>query len=299
MAGRTPQAPAGLTRLRIGINLLLWTGHVTPELLPVLEHIAATGFDGVEVPLFDTGDPAHYRGLGAMLDGLGLARTASTAFTDPGQNPVSPAASERAAALDYAREVLDCAAELGAGLVVGPLFQPLGHFTGTGPSEAERERCAEFLGELAPYAAERGIVLAVEPLNRFEAHVLNTGAQARDMIARVGDPAVGILYDSFHAHIEERDPIAALDAMLAAGALAHVHISENDRGTPGTGQARIAEAIALLAARGYDGWLTIEAFGQAVPELAAATRVWRPFFADPVDVVEGGYAYIRHCLTAC
>jgi D-psicose/D-tagatose/L-ribulose 3-epimerase len=143
---------------------------------------------------------------------------------------------------------------------------------------------------------DAGMVCAVEPLNRFEAHVLNTAEQGLAMMARVADPAVGILYDTFHAHIEEKDPLAALQSVLSAGQLAHVHIAENDRGTPGKGHAKIAEAIALLKASDYDGWLTIEAFGQAVPELAAATRVWRNFFADPADVVQDGYGYIRQCL---
>ena len=118
------------------------------------------------------------------------------------------------------------------------------------------------------------------------------------MMARVSDPAVGVLYDTFHAHIEEKDPLAALAGLIDAGQVAHVHISENDRGTPGKGQAQIAGTIALLKAREWNGWLTIEAFGQAVPELAAATRVWRPFFADPQEVVSDGYAYIRRCLAA-
>lgn len=282
--------------MKLGINLLLWTGHVTPDLRPVLEQIRATGFDGVEVPLFDVSDPGHYRRLAGLLDDLGLQRTVSTAFTDSAVNPVSPLAAKREAAAGYARQVIACAAELGAQLVVGPLFQPLGHFTGAGPTKAELERCAAFLAALAPDARAAGLVLAVEPLNRFEAYVLNTAQQAGAMMARVSDPAVGVLYDTFHAHIEEKDPLAALSGLLDGGHVAHVHISENDRGTPGTGQARIAETIALLQARDYRGWLTIEAFGQAVPELAAATRVWRPFFADPQEVVSDGYAYIRRCL---
>lgn len=282
--------------MKIGINLLLWTGHVTLAHRPQLEAIAATGFAGVEVPIFDATDPGHYRQLGTLLDDLGLARTVSTAFTAPEHNPVSPDPAARAGAFDLARRVVDCGHAMGAELVVGPLFQPLGLFTGAGPSESELAHCADFLRSLAPHMRDAGMVCAVEPLNRFEAHVLNTAEQALAMMARVDDPAVGILYDTFHAHIEEADPLAALQSLLAAGQLAHVHIAENDRGTPGKGHAKIAQAITLLKASDYQGWLTIEAFGQAVPELAAATRVWRPFFADPAEVVRDGYAHIRQCL---
>lgn len=284
--------------MKIGINLLLWTGHVTMAHRPMLEAIAATGYDGAEIPMFDTSDPAHYRRLGQLLDDLGLARTVCSTIPDAAHNPVSSHPAARAAAIDHVRRLVDCAGELGAQSIVGPLFQPLGEFTGSPPTAQELDHCAEFLRTIGPLFADAGLVCAVEPLNRFEAYLLNTGAQAEAMMRTVDHPAVGVLYDTFHAHIEEKDPIAALDKLLAAQTVAHIHIAENDRGTPGKGHAKIAEAIALLQARGYDGWLTIEAFGQAVPELAAATRVWRDFFADPMEVVSDGYAYIRRCLAA-
>jgi D-psicose/D-tagatose/L-ribulose 3-epimerase len=285
--------------MKVGINMFLWTGHVTIEDHgSALKRIAETGFDGAEVPVFDVSNPAHYRSLGEHLDGLGLKRTAAMAFTDPAHNPVSDQVADREAAFDHARRVIDCAAELGGERVVGPMFQQLGAFTGRGPTEVEQERCADFLRALALHAHARGIVCAVEHLNRFEAYVLNTAEQAVAMMQAVGDPSIGILYDTFHAHIEEKDPIAALDHVIGAGALSHVHISENNRGTPGSGHAKIAETIALLKARNYDGWLTIEAFGKAVPELAAATKVWRDFFADPMEVVTDGHAYIRQCLSS-
>lgn len=115
---------------------------------------------------------------------------------------------------------------------------------------------------------------------------------------RVGEGGIGILYNTFHANIEERDPIAALHALHASGNLSHVHISENDRGTPGRGHAKICETIHALRALGYDQLLAIKAFGRGMPELAAATRVWRDFFASPEEVCTEGYAYIRQCWDA-
>jgi D-psicose/D-tagatose/L-ribulose 3-epimerase len=104
------------------------------------------------------------------------------------------------------------------------------------------------------------------------------------------------MYDTFHANIEEKDPIGAIDVVFATGKLNHVHISENDRGTPGKGHAKIKEAIQRLVKLGYDGWLTIEAFGAALPDLAAATRVWRDFFPSREEVYTEGIKYIRNCL---
>lgn len=284
--------------MKIGMNMLLWTGHVTEAHVPVLQAIKATGFDGVEVPVFDVSDEAHYSWLGDVLDDIGLERTVVALIPDEARNPLSPDAMVRGRAFDHLKRVIDCSAALGGQVLAGPWFQPLGVFSGDRPSELELERCAEVHRKVVPLVRAAGMICGLEPLNRFEAYLLNTCEQAIDYARRVNSEGFGILYDTFHANIEEKDPIEALHALHASGALSHVHISENDRGTPGRGHARIRETLFALRALGYDGWLTIEAFGRAVPELAAATRVWRDFFSSPEEVFTEGYSYIRECWDA-
>lgn len=281
--------------MKIGMNMLLWTGHVTDEHVPALKALKATGFDGVEVPVFDVSDEAHYRWLAGVLDDIGLERTVVAIIPDAAHSPISADVAARQSARDHLRRVIDCSAALGGRVLAGPWFQPLGVFTGEKPSAAELDRCADVHREVLPYAAAAGITAGLEPLNRFEAHLLNTCEQAIAYAERVGEGGIGILYDTFHANIEEKDPIAALHALHASGNLSHVHISENDRGTPGRGHAPIRETIIALKGLGYDGWLTIEAFGRGVPDLAAATRVWRDFFTSPEEVFIEGYHLIREC----
>ncbi|MBU6268659.1 MAG: sugar phosphate isomerase/epimerase [Sphingomonadales bacterium] len=281
--------------MKIGMNMLLWTGHVTDAHVPTMAAIKATGFDGVEVPVFDAGDVGHYRWLGAVLDDLGLERTFVALIPDEAHSPISPDAAHREAGFDHLRRVVDCAHALGGTVMAGPWFQPLGVFSGNPPTGDELEHCAEVHRRVLPLLRDAGITAGLEPLNRFEAHLLNTCEQAIAYAERVGEGGIGILYDTFHANIEEKDPLAALHALHASGHLAHVHISENDRGTPGKGHAKIRETIRALRALDYDGWLTIEAFGRGLPELAAATRVWRDFFANPEEVYTEGFDYIRNC----
>lgn len=281
--------------MKIGMNLLLWTGHVTAAHAPVLEALKQTGFDGVEVPVFDAANPGHYGALGSMLDHIGLERTAVALIPDQAHSPISADAAARGAGVDHLRRVIDCCAELGAKALVGPWFQPLGVFSGEGPTEIELERCAAVHQQVAQHARDAGLICSLEPLNRFECYLLNTCEQASAYLGRLGEEGFGMLYDTFHANIEEKDPVGALLRAYDSGQVNHVHISENDRGTPGRGHAKIAETIGALKSRGYDGWLTIEAFGKAIPELAAATRVWRDFFVSPEDVYEQGYRYIRQC----
>ena len=289
--------------MKIGMNMLLWTGHVSEEHVPLLRALKATGFDGVEVPVFDASDEGHYRWLAGVLDDLGLERTVVALIPDEAHSPLSGDAAARAGAVEHLTRVIGCAHALGGQVMAGPWFQPLGVFSGDPPTATELDRCAEVHRQVLPLMRAAGITPGLEPLNRFEAYLLNTMEQAAAYAQRVGawgphGGGIGILYDTFHANIEEKDPIAALRAIHASGHLSHVHISENDRGTPGRGHARIREAILVLRELGYDGWLTIEAFGRALPELAAATRVWRDFFASPEEVYTEGYRLIRDCWDA-
>jgi D-psicose/D-tagatose/L-ribulose 3-epimerase len=276
--------------MRAGISLLTWTTDPTdPRHLPLFERLAALGFDGVELPIYRL-DPKAYGRLGRRLDDLGLARTAGTALTAPA-DPRSAEPSERAAAGVRLGAVIECCQAVGAPLLAGPMYTALGTFTGLPPTADERLRAAEVIAGICPTAHRAGVTLALEFLNRFETHMLTCVADAVSFADAVGHPRCRLMYDTFHAHIEERDPAAAIAAI--APHLAYVHTSESHRGTPGTGQIRWDETFAALRGVGYDGWLTIEAFGQALPELAAATRIWRAVFADSEALAREGLAFLR------
>jgi D-psicose/D-tagatose/L-ribulose 3-epimerase len=274
--------------MKIGMNLLLWTGKVGEAHYPLLANLKKIGFDGVEIPIFD-GTSREYKSLGAVLRDLGLEATASTAMTAEA-NAISPDPKIRQAARDRLRWVLDRGAEFGAEILCGPLHSALGVFSGSGPTAEERERALECFREVAVHAEEVKVTMAIEYLNRFENYFLTTAADALAFVDAVDHPACGMMWDTFHAHIEEKSvaPIEAIQRRLV-----HVHLSENDRGTPGTGQVRWEETFAALRKINYDRWLVIEAFGRALPDLAAATRVWRDLFNDPLELCDSGLKFVR------
>lgn len=281
--------------MKTGFNLLLWTTHCTDAHRRLLDRVKATGYDGVEIPIFE-GTPEHFAALGVAVTEAGLGVTGVGVVPDADTSPISQDPAARARGAEHLAWLVDCAAALGAEVLAGPFHQPLGVFTGTGATAEERARGVAAHQEMADRAAAHGLTLAIEPLNRFECYFLNTAADSAAYVAEVGRPNFGYLYDTFHANIEERDPIGAIAA--TAPAIAHVHISENDRGAPGSGHIDIAGTIAALRRAGYDGWLTVEAFGSALPDLAAATRVWRPLFETEDDVLAGGIAAMRRGLAS-
>jgi D-psicose/D-tagatose/L-ribulose 3-epimerase len=122
-------------------------------------------------------------------------------------------------------------------------------------------------------------------------YLTNTAADLAALVREVDHPSVRMMYDTFHAHIEEKDPRAALQD--CKDVLVHVHLSENDRSTPGAGQVKWKQTFAALKEIDYDGWVVIEAFGDSLPELAGATKIWRRMFESEEQLARDGAAFIR------
>jgi D-psicose/D-tagatose/L-ribulose 3-epimerase len=281
--------------VKIGFCMLLWTTHVGEEHRPILTDLKATGYDGVEVPVFE-GEPDDFARIGAMLDELGLERTAISATGAEELNPVSPDAEVRRAAVAHLEHVVDCTAAVGATAVGGPLQQTLGWFSGSAPTDAERDRAREVLRAAGDHAAERGVRIVLEAVNRFEAYLATTMGQLSELLDLIDHPAVTGMYDTFHANLEEQDPVAAFTDHRRH--VSHIHLSENDRGVPGRGHVPWPETFAAITSSGYDNWLTIEAFGRGLPDLAAATCIWRDLAESPEAVYRDGFALIRDGLAA-
>jgi D-psicose/D-tagatose/L-ribulose 3-epimerase len=276
--------------MKIGFCMLLWTTNVTPKHRKLLKDIKATGYDGVEIPIFE-GTPDDYKRLGEMLDRIGLARTAVSAMGDPSMNLISPDAATRRKGIAYVKWAIDCAAALGVDRLSGPLHSTLGQFTGAGPTTSEKKRSVSSQRAIGDHAAKRGVIIGLEALNRFECYLLNTMADLSAHIDEIGHEHIKAMYDTFHANIEEADPIAAYTSHVRN--IAHIHISENDRGVPGRGNIPWKKTFAAIRQSGYDDWLTIESFGRGLKDLAAATKVWRDFAESPEAVYRDGFAHIR------
>lgn len=272
--------------MKVGVNLLLCSTKITREHESFLRFLKESGCDGVEVPVMGAGD---YRETARMLDDLGLERTASMAFVNETENPASPDAAHRRNALKLLKRMLDWSAELGAEILCGPMFQTIGVFSGEGPTESEKNHAAEVLRSAADHSP--GTILALEPLNRFECYLCNTLEDGADLVRRIDRPNAGVLFDTFHANIEERNPIEAIRRY--GNVIRHVHCSANHRGIPGEDHIDWDGLFAALKEKGYDGWLTAEMFGRSLPEFSAAVKMWKDRFASPESAAKSAIRFIR------
>jgi len=278
--------------MKYGMNLLLWTSDVTEEHFPLLENLKTWGFDGVELPVFDM-QADKFQRIGKKLDALGLGRTAVTVCTDA-ENPISPDAAIRKAGLDRLKKAVDMCAAAGCTHLCGPIHSALGSFTGTGPTPDEWKWGQETLSQAADYAKTNKITLVVEYLNRFECYFLTNAADAAKFCREVNHSHLRMMYDTFHANIEEKNIAAAMQGCFDQ--VVHVHISENDRSTPGEGHVDWHTTFQMLKQLRYDGWLMVEAFGLALPALAAATKIWRRMFPSEEYLAQHALAFMKRMM---
>ncbi|UUO06031.1 sugar phosphate isomerase/epimerase [Blastopirellula sp. J2-11] len=275
--------------MKFGMNLLLWSGDPDESLLPVIENLKEMGYDGVEIPLFNL-DVDKWGKYGEKIKDLGLGCTAVTVRNE-GDNPISADAKVRAEGVRLNKQTLDCCQALGAETLVGPYHSAIGLFSGNGPTADEWKWGVDSMRQVAEHAGQVNVMLGVEALNRFECYLLNTHADSARFAREVNHPNCRAMYDTFHSNIEEKCIAQAIRD--CSDVLAHVHISENDRSTPGTGHVHWDTNFDALKEVGYDGWMVVEAFGLALPEIAAATKIWRKMFSTELDLARDSLAFMK------
>ncbi|MCC7017874.1 MAG: sugar phosphate isomerase/epimerase, partial [Rhodospirillales bacterium] len=207
---------------------------------------------------------------------------------------VSADAAVRQRTITHLEDVIKTTADLGATVLDGPLYAPVGYLPGRRRTADEWCWAIEGYQTIAPTLAANGVTLAIEPLNRFETYFLNTVADVAAICDAVAHPNVGIAFDTFHANIEEKN---VAEACRAIGRhLKHVQVSENDRGTPGSGHVGWAAFFQVLADLGYDDWLTIESFGPNLGAFSSAVCIWRDIEPSPDDIAFDGLAFLKRSL---
>jgi D-psicose/D-tagatose/L-ribulose 3-epimerase len=213
-----------------------------------------------------------------------------------GLSVISDDAQVRQKTRTHLEDCIKMAAEVGAKIIAGPLYSPVGYLPGRRRTEDEWKRAVECYQSLGPVLARHGVTIAIEPLNRFETYFLNTAADAVALCDQINHPNVGILFDTFHANIEEKNIGQAYRTV--GRHLKHVHTCENDRGIPGSGHVEWQEVFQALRDIRYDGWLTIESFGFSLGELSAAASIWRDIAPTPESIAFEGVKFLKQNMAA-
>ena len=272
--------------IRFGMHSSLWTANWTREAAELLIPEAAKyGLQVIEVALLapETIDVDHSV---ALFKEHGVAPTASLCLAMEDNAALHPERAE-----PFLQRALETAHALGCNFLGGVTYSTLGWRSGLPRTEEELANIAKALKPIARRAGEYGMLLGIEPCNRYETHLLNTAAQSLEMIDRIGEPNVTIHLDTYHMNIEEKG--IGHGIVQAGKHCRYIHLSESDRGVPGTGTIDWDETFRALAASGFDGDLVMESFVTLPPEIAAALSVWRPVARDRFEVLELGVPYLK------
>jgi D-psicose/D-tagatose/L-ribulose 3-epimerase len=278
--------------MKIGVSAFAWTAKFAEPHLSLLPRIREYGFEGFEIPMFVPGD-LPVAALRRAFAGNDLECTVC-AILPLGINPISPDSATRARSLAHLKQCVETAAELGAHLLGGPLYAPIGYLPGHRPSPDEHAWAVEAFQAVGELLDKHAITLSIEPVNRSETFFLRTACEAKALCEAIGHARIGVTIDTFHANIEEKSISGAIEHLGAH--LKHVHVSENDRGKLGSGHIDFSAIIQALHRIDYDGYLMIEGFGYDPAEPSAPGALWAQVDVSPQDLAVQGKAFVEALL---
>jgi len=277
--------------LPIGVNTFLLTSPFTNERIDIIRQFKDWGCDTIEIALEDAShiDPHLIK---QALDDNGLRCSSICAAMGPGRD-LRGNEAEQQQAIDYISQVLDVMTVLDCPVMVGPLYSTVGRAEQTAEDayKSQWDVVVKHLKTLAARAGDLGKKLAIEPLNRYETDFINTCEQALRLVGDVGHDAVGLLLDTYHMNIEEKDSAAAI--RRAGKHLLHVHACGCDRGAPGNDHIDWVGIRDALKDIDYSGSLVIESFTPAVKVIAKAASIWRNFEPSREAIAVNGISFLR------
>lgn len=224
-----------------------------------LRNLEKYGFEGVELNGGALNDPDGFAERKAALKDSPV-RASSICGGHPAEL-VHPDSRRRQAAADALRRHLDCAAELGArGPITVPIFNGNDRVPDLSPwktrAEIERELLLAMLAPLAEHASANGVAVLLEPLNRYESNALPQQVHGASVVRELGGKGVRLMSDVFHMSIEEPDMPATIRA--CGDVIGHVHLADNTRKEPGSGDVAWPAIMAALKEAGFDGYMAFE-----------------------------------------
>ncbi len=274
-----------------GVSTWLWTSPFNRDTVALFSKIKDYGFDAVEIPVEDPSlidvklvkKALQAHGLKPIICGA-FGPTRDFTHDDPKHHQIS---------FDYLDACFEIAAELGASFVAGPMYAAVGKARLVSPEQRQIEwdRAVRNLQKVCKRAGEFGLDLAIETLNRFETDLINTSEDLMRLIRDINEPQAKATLDGFHLNIEEPSLEAAIRRV--GDKLIHVQVSENYRGTPGTGQTNWAAWKRGLEAIHYQGCVSIESFTPQVQELAGAVCIWKPLVPSQDEFANEGLKFLK------
>jgi len=277
--------------ISFGVSTWLWTSPFSTETIALFPKIKEMGYDAVEIPV-EYPELIDGHKVKEALQQNELQPVACAAF-GPNRDLTHDDPAVHQQCFDYIEACFELCNIWEVDFLAGPMYSAVGKARQVSPEQRKIEwnRAVTNLQKVCKMAEARGLSIALEPLNRFESDLINRAEDVMRLIQDINHPAAKVLLDAFHMNIEEPDMEQAVKQ--AGERLVHVQVSENHRGTPGTGQTRWDALKKGLEAVNYQGIISIESFTPEVKELAGAVCIWRPLADDQDKFASEGLNFLK------
>lgn len=278
--------------IKFGVSTWLWTSpFTTASIQELFPKIAQMGFDVVEIAVEDP-SLINIQEVKKALNQYGLKANICGAF-GAARDFTNDDATFHKTSFSYIESCLDFCVEVETDFFGGPMYSAVGKARMCSPEQRKTEwnRAVTNLRIVCKMAEERGLKIALEPLNRFESDLVNTAEDVLRLVNDIDHPAAKIMLDGFHMNIEEKDVEQAI--ITAGDKLIHLQVSENYRGTPGTGQTNWSAYKKGLERIKYSGTITIESFTPENKELAGAVCFWHPMAESQDKFASEGLTFLK------
>ncbi|MFC2108632.1 TIM barrel protein [Candidatus Bipolaricaulota bacterium] len=211
-----------------------------------LDVVAASNFDGVELAITNP-TLLEASEVAEALELRGLRLLSITTGQAAGLEGLSLSTEDEEVRRRAVARICDhmaFAEQFGAVVIVGSLRGADGNM---GLLRESLVKCADF---------RSSVCLALEPLNRYESRLLNSIDSTMTLVENIGAGNLGVLFDTFHANIEER---SIPEAIARAGdRLVHVHLADSNRWVPGFGHLDFTVVWEALDQLAYPHALVLE-----------------------------------------
>lgn len=279
---------------KFGVSTWLWTSPFTTDTIAIFPKIKSFGYDVVEIPV-EYPELIDGKKVKEALQQNGLEAIVCGAF-GPSRDLTHDDAAVHETCFKYIESCFELCNTWDAKFLAGPMYSAVGkaRMVSNEQRKIEWNRAVTNIYKVCQTAQKYGLEIALEPLNRFESDLINTAEDVMRLIKDVNHPAAKVLLDGFHMAIEETNLEKAIT--LVADKLIHVQVSENHRGTPGTGQTPWDSFKKGLKKINYNGAVSIESFTPEIKELAGAVCIWKNLASSQDAFASEGIDFLKKLL---
>ena len=246
-----PHSPRVHASAPFKLSVMLWTVHKELPFEQRMEKVAEAGYGSIElVDEFKSWSETEFKRMAARRRAIGLTIDAVAAVQ---KGVADPAGTD--VYVSYLSEFLDTIEKLeAAGVIVlsGNRIESLSR-------TAQHNACVETLKRAGEAAAKRNMTLLFENIDPEEnpQYYLTSVAEGFEIVRKVGNSHVRLLYDFYHEQISEGNLLKKLQENIDLVGLVHV-ADVPGRHEPGTGEINYTSIFRKLAELNYDRFAAME-----------------------------------------